>query len=56
MSPLIAIVVVIGVLMLFAGSLIDAVGWLFWLGIVVLVATWLVWLLRARAARRNAPR
>lgn len=55
MSPLIVVIVVIGVLMLFAGSLIDAIGWMFWLGIVLLVAAWLIWLLRSRAARRNPP-
>ncbi|SDT18032.1 hypothetical protein [Microterricola viridarii] len=53
MSPLLIIIVVIAVLMLFAGSLIDAIGWMFWLGVVLLVAVWLDWLLRARAARRD---
>ena len=53
MTPLIIIVAIIAIILLFVGGFVQAVQWLLWVGIVLLIIAIIVWLLRFITGRRN---
>ena len=53
MNSLLVIVVIIAVILLFVGGFTQAVQWLLWVGIVLLIVAVIVWLLRFISGRRN---
>jgi hypothetical protein len=54
MNILLIIVAIIAVILLFTGGFVQAVNWLLWVGIVLLVLAIIVWIVRALTGRRRA--
>lgn len=54
MNLLLVIVVIIAVILLFVGGFTQAVQWLLWVGIVLLIIAVIAWLLRSISGRRNS--
>jgi len=52
MNPLLAIVLIVAVVLLFVGGFVQAVNWLLWVGIVLLVVAVIAWLLRSISGRK----
>jgi hypothetical protein len=53
MNSLLVIVAIVAVILLFVGGFMQAVQWLLWVGVVLLVIAIIVWLLRFISGRRN---
>jgi hypothetical protein len=53
MNALLVIVAIIAIVLLFVGGFVQAVQWLLWVGIVLLIIAIIVWLLRFITGRRN---
>jgi hypothetical protein len=53
MNILLIIVAIIAVILLFTGGFVQAVNWLLWVGIVLLVLAIIVWIVRALTGRRR---
>ncbi|HVX09063.1 hypothetical protein [Humibacter sp.] len=53
MNILLIIVAIIAVILLFTGGFVQAVSWLLWVGIVLLVLAIIVWIVRALTGRRR---
>jgi hypothetical protein len=54
MNILLIIVAIIAVILLFTGGFVQAVNWLLWVGIVLLVLAIIVWIVRALTGSRRA--
>lgn len=53
MTSLVVIIAIVAVLLLFVGGFVQAVQWLIWVGIVLLIVAAIIWLLRFITGRRN---
>ncbi|MGA0566945.1 hypothetical protein ACO2Q7_06415 [Rathayibacter sp. KR2-224] len=53
MNILLIIVVIIAVILLFTGGFVQALNWLLWVGIVLLVLAIIVWIVRALTGSRR---
>lgn len=53
MNALLIIVAIVAIILLFIGGFAQAVQWLLWVGIVLLIIAVIVWLLRFISGRRN---
>lgn len=53
MNPLLIIVAIIAIILLFIGGFVEAVKFLLWIGIVLLIIAVIVWLVRFLAGRRS---
>jgi hypothetical protein len=53
MNILLIIVAIIAVILLFTGGFVQAVNWLLWVGIVLLVLAIIVWIVRALTGSRR---
>lgn len=53
MNPLLVIVIIIAVILLFVGGFVQAVQWLLWVGIVLLIIAVIAWLFRMISGRRS---
>ncbi|WP_349901931.1 hypothetical protein [Parafrigoribacterium humi] len=54
MSALLVIVAIIAIALLFIGGFVQAVQWLLWIGVILLVIAIIAWLLRMISGRRNS--
>jgi len=54
MSALLVIVAIVAIVLLFIGGFVQAVQWLLWVGVVLLVIAIIAWLLRMISGRRNS--
>ncbi len=54
MSTLFIILAVIAVILLFVGGFVEAVGFLLWVGIVLLIIAIIGWVIRFITGRRSA--
>ncbi len=52
MNPLLAIVLIIAVILLFVGGFVQAVNWLLWVGIVLVIVAVIAWLMRSISGRK----
>ena len=48
-----ALLVIVAIVLLFVGGFVQALQWLLWIGIVLLVIAVIAWLLRFLSGRRN---
>ena len=53
MNPLLVIVLIIAVILLFVGGFVQAVQWLLWVGIVLLIIAVIAWLFRMISGRKS---
>ena len=53
MTALVVIIVVAAIVLILFGGFIQAVQWLLWVGIVLLIIAIIVWLLRYISGRQN---
>ncbi len=53
MNPLLVIVGIIAIILLFVGGFVQALQWLLWVGVVLLVIAVIAWLFRSLSGRRN---
>jgi hypothetical protein len=53
MSALVVIVAIIAIILLFVGGFVQAVQWLLYVGIILLIIAIIVWLIRFITGRRN---
>lgn len=53
MNALLIIIAIIAIILLFVGGFSQAVSWLLWVGIVLLIIAIIVWLLRFLSGRRS---
>lgn len=53
MNPLLVIVLIIAVILLFVGGFVQAVNWLLWVGIVLLIIAVIAWLFRMISGRKS---
>jgi hypothetical protein len=53
MSALVAVVAIVAIVLLFVGGFVQAVQWLLYVGIILLIIAVIVWLLRFITGRRN---
>lgn len=53
MNSLIVIIALIAIVMLFVGGFVQAVQWLLWVGVVMLIIAAIVWLMRYISGRRT---
>jgi hypothetical protein len=53
MNALLAIVAIIAIILLFVGGFVEAVKFLLWVGLVLLILAVIAWLIRAVAGRRS---
>ena len=53
MTTLIVIIAIVAVVLLFVGGFVQALQWLLWVGIVLLIIAVIVWLLRFITGRRR---
>lgn len=53
MNSLIVIIALIAIVLLFVGGFVEAVQWLLWVGIVMLIISAIVWLMRYISGRRT---
>ncbi|MEO9104572.1 MAG: hypothetical protein ABI238_06430 [Terrimesophilobacter sp.] len=54
MSGLLVVIVVIAIVLLFIGGFVQAVQWLLWIGIILLIIAVISWLMRSLSGRRNS--
>jgi hypothetical protein len=52
-NALLVIIAIVAIILLFIGGFAQAVSWLLWVGIVLLIIAVIVWLLRFITGRRN---
>jgi hypothetical protein len=52
MNIFLIIIAIIAIILLFTGGFVQAVNWLLWVGIVLLIIAVIVWLLRFISGRR----
>lgn len=53
MSSLLVIVALIAIVLLFVGGFVQAVQWLLWVGIILLILAVIAWLIRFISGRSN---
>ena len=53
MNALLIIIAIVAIILLFIGGFAQAVQWLLWVGIVLLIIAIIVWLLRFLSGRRS---
>lgn len=53
MNSLVLIIALIAVVMLFVGGFVQAVQWLLWVGVVLLIISAIVWLMRYISGRKT---
>jgi hypothetical protein len=53
MNALLAIVAIIAIIMLFVGGFVQAVNFLLWVGLVLLIVAVIAWLIRFISGRRS---
>jgi hypothetical protein len=53
MNALLAIVAIIAIIMLFVGGFVQAVNFLLWVGLVLLIIAVIAWLIRFISGRRS---
>lgn len=53
MNSLVLIIALIAVVMLFVGGFVQAVQWLLWVGVVQLIISAIVWLMRYISGRKT---
>ena len=53
MNSLLVIVAIIAIILLFVGGFVQAVQWLLWVGIILLVIAAIAWLFRYISGRNN---
>lgn len=53
MSGLLIAVAIIAIVLLFIGGFVQAVQWLLWIGIILLIIAVIAWLMRSMSGRRS---
>ena len=53
MNILLIIVAIIAIVLLFTGGFVQALNWLLWVGIVLLIIAVIIWLVRLISGRRS---
>lgn len=53
MTGLVVVVAIVAIVLLFIGGFVQAVNWLLWVGVVLLVIAIVMWLMRMITGRRN---
>ncbi len=53
MNPLLVIVLIVAVILLFVGGFVQALNWLLWVGVVLLIVAVIAWLFRMMSGRRS---
>ena len=54
MSGLLVVIAIIAIVLLFVGGFVQAMQWLLWVGIVLLIIAVIAWLMRSMGGRRKS--